>query len=69
MPLSYGVLLFGIVYLPTFIFSCPVIGIGLFRRTLEMMLCFLDHSFVVNTPLFNYFDDYPGCSLNGIYDT
>lgn len=50
-------------------FSCPVIGIDLYRQTLEMMLCFLDHSFVVNTLLFSYFDDYPSCSLNGIYDT
>lgn len=49
MPLSYGVLLFEIVYLPTFMFSCTVIGNGLIRLTLEMMLCFLDRSFVVNT--------------------
>lgn len=51
--LSYGVLLLGIVYLPTFMFSCH--WNWSYKGALEIMLCFLGHSFVANTPLFIIF--------------
>lgn len=66
--LSYGVLLLGIVYLPTFMSSCLSLELVL-SGSFGNDVMFVDHSFVANTPLLIIFMIILVVSLNSANDT